>query len=96
MLIFLKKIFKTESTYQLVIVFIVFGISGSLSVYISKPILELLNYKQFITNDILELILRIIIIFPIYQIILLAVALIFGELKYFMKFGKRFWKKFKK
>ena len=96
MLILLKKIFKTDSTYQLLMVFLVFGISGSLSVYVSKPLLEFLNYEEFISNSIIQIILRIIIIFPIYQIILLAVALIFGEFEYFWKFGKKFWKKFKK
>ena len=77
-------------------VFLVFGISGSLSVYVSKPLLEFLNYKEFISNSIIQIILRILIIFPIYQIILLAVASIFGEFEYFWKFGKKFWKKFKK
>ncbi|MEC6997314.1 MAG: DUF6787 family protein [Pseudomonadota bacterium] len=96
MLLLLKKIFKTDSTYQLCIVFLVFGISGSLSVYVSKPLLELLNYEEFISNSIIQIILRILIIFPIYQIILLAVASIFGEFNYFWKFGKKFWKKFKK
>lgn len=96
MLLLLKKIFKTDSTYQLFIVFLVFGISGSLSVYVSKPLLELLNYEEFISNNVIQIILRILIIFPIYQIILLAVASIFGEFNYFWKFGKKFWKKFKK
>lgn len=96
MLLLLKKIFKTDSTYQLFIVFLVFGISGSLSVYVSKPLLELLNYEEFISNSVIQIILRILIIFPIYQIILLAVASIFGEFNYFWKFGKKFWKKFKK
>ncbi len=96
MLLFLKKIFKTDSTYQLVVVFIVFGISGSLSVYLSKPVLELLNYQELISNSFLQVLIRLIIIFPIYQVILLAVALVFGEFKYFWNFGKKFWKKFKR
>ena len=73
-------------------VFLVFGISGSLSVYISGPLLDYLNYKKYITNNILQIILRLLIIFPIYQIILLAVASILGEFKYFWNFEKKFWK----
>ena len=96
MLLFLQKIFKTDSKYQLVIVFLVFAISGSLSVFVSEPFLNFLNYKKFISSNILQIILRILIIFPIYQIILLAVATIFGEFKYFWNFEKRFWNKFKK
>tara|TARA_Y100001970_G_C14159009_1_gene817380 strand:- start:212 stop:502 length:291 start_codon:yes stop_codon:yes gene_type:complete len=92
----LKKIFKTDSTYQLVVVFLVFAVSGSLSVYVSEPLLNFLKYKEFISNKVLQIILRIIVIFPIYQIILLAVAAVFGEFKYFWNFVKRFWQKFKK
>ena len=96
MLLFFQKIFKTNSTYQLVVVFLVFAISGSLSVFVSEPVLNLLNYKEFISSNIFQIIIRVLIIFPIYQIILLAVATVFGEFKYFWNFEKRFWKKFKK
>ena len=92
----MQKIFKTNSTYQLIVVFLVFAISGSLSVYISEPVLNFLNYKEYIPNKILQIFLRLLIIFPIYQIILLVVAALFGEFQYFWNFGKRFWKKFKK
>ena len=96
MFVFLKKIFKTNSVYQLIIVFLVFAISGSLSVYVSEPVLNLLNYKEYVSNKIIQIFLRLLIIFPIYQIILLVVAALFGEFQYFWSFGKRFWKKFKK
>ena len=96
MLIFLQKIFKTNSFYQLIIVFLVFAISGSLSVYVSEPVLNLLNYKEYVSNKIIQIFLRLLIIFPIYQIILLAVGAIFGEFQYFWNFEKRFWKRFKK
>ena len=96
MLIFLQKIFKTNSVYQLIIVFLVFAISGSLSVYVSEPVLNLLNYKEYVSNKIIQIFLRLLIIFPIYQIILLGVGAIFGEFKYFWDFEKRFWKRFKK
>ena len=46
-----------------------------------------------ITNDTLKLILRIIIIFPIYQLILIIIGTIFGEFRYFWSFQKRFLKK---
>ncbi len=89
----IKKIFKVQSTYQLTIVFIVFGISGSLSVAISGPILEHLDLKNYIAYDFLYFIIRILIIFPIYQIILIIIGTIFGQFKYFWQFEKKFWKK---
>ena len=92
----LNKVFKTKSKYQLFIVFLVFGLSGSLSVLVSKPIIALLKIDQYIDSYILELILRILIIFPIYQIILLFVGTIFGQFNYFWKFQKKFFQKFSK
>lgn len=92
----LNKVFKTKSKYQLFIVFLVFGLSGSLSVLVSKPIIALLKIDQYIDSYIVELILRILIIFPIYQIILLFVGTIFGQFNYFWKFQKKFFQKFSK
>ena len=96
MLLFLQKIVKTNSVYQLIVVFLVFAISGSLSVYVSEPVLNLLNYKEYVSNKIIQIFLRLLIIFPIYQIILLGVGAIFGEFQYFWDFEKKFWKRFKK
>ena len=78
------------------IVFLVFSISGSLSVFISEPFLKILKYEQYITNEFIKVVLRILIIFPLYQFILIIVGSLFGEFNYFWNFQKRFIKKFKK
>ena len=78
------------------IVFLVFSISGSLSVFISEPFLSLLKYEQYISNEFIRIIIRILIIFPIYQFILIIIGSLFGEFNYFWNFQKRFIKKFKK
>ena len=89
----IKRIFKVKSTYQLIIVFIVFSISGSLSVIVSGPIIEFMNIRSLISYDFLFLIIRILILFPIYQIILIFIGTLFGQFKYFWKFEKKFWNK---
>ena len=97
--IFLKKlhnVFKTNSLSQLIVVFIVFGISGSVSVLISTPILNYLNYDEYIKSSFIKFILNILIIFPIYQIILLFVGTLFGQFNYFWTFQKKFFYKFVK
>ena len=84
----LKKRWGLKSNTQVLIIFIVFGITGSGSLYISNPIMDYLS----ISND--NIILRIIIVTIIYQFILLIVAFIFGQFKWFWNF---FYKKlFKK
>ncbi len=84
----LKKRWNLSSNTQVVIIFIVFGITGSGSLYVSQPVMECLS----ISND--NIIFRIIIVTIIYQFILLIVAFIFGQFKWFWNF---FYKKlFKK
>ena len=76
------------------IVFIVFGISGTVSVVVSNPILNYLNYDEYIKSSFVKFILNILIIFPIYQIILIFVGTLFGQFNYFWDFQKKFFSKF--
>ena len=88
----LVKIFKVKNFFQLFIVFLVFGITGSLSVVLGEHVL------YFFLQDRLEenffyWFLRIILIFPLYQILLIVVGTIFGEFNYFWKFTKKILKR---
>ena len=91
---FLQSRFEAKSFKHLLIIFLVFSISGSLTVYLSYPILDIIKFFFQFENSILQIILRIIIIFPLYQLILLLVGIVFGEFRYFLKFEKRVFKKF--
>ena len=84
----LLKIFKVENLYQLTIIFIVFGITGSLSVVLGKYVLVKIIGEDFVNNDFYWL-LRLILIFPIYQILLIVVGTLFGQFKYFWEIEKR-------
>ena len=54
-----------------------------------------LDLKNILNNYPLYIFLRILIIIPIYQLILIVVASIFGEFQYFWKFEKQFLKRIK-
>ena len=92
----LKKFFKATSNWHLFIIFLVFGISGSLSVIVSEPIIKLFKIKELIDDSTLYLTMRILIIFPVYQIVLLLVGTLFGQYKYFLDFEKKMLIRFKK
>ena len=77
----LKKVFNVVSTYQLIIVFIVFGITGSLSLYVSGYVLDYLNLKNVI--------LSILMLLIVYQILLIIIGTLFGEFDYFWKMEKK-------
>ena len=82
------KIFRVKNLQQLTIVFIVFGITGSMSVVLAKPIL-LFFFSETIQNNNFYWLFRIIIIFPIYQVLLIIVGTIFGEFKYFWEMERK-------
>ncbi len=84
----LLKIFKVENISQLTIVFIVFGITGSLSVIVGKFILILIFGEDFLKNDFYWF-LRLILIFPVYQVLLIIIGTLFGQFKYFWELEKR-------
>ena len=85
----LKNKWGIKSNLQLIIIFLVFGITGSLSVLISGPILDFINLDEAITLDWIYWFVRIVIIFPIYQTLLLIVGALFGEFKFFKNFIKK-------
>tara|TARA_B100000965_G_C19465458_1_gene701664 strand:- start:397 stop:699 length:303 start_codon:yes stop_codon:yes gene_type:complete len=85
----LKKFFKVSSIIQLTIIFLVFAITGSLSLYLSDFVLLFFNISQENFNSIIYWLTRILLIFPIYQILLIVVGTIFGEFKYFWNFEKK-------
>ena len=84
----LLKIFKVKDFNQLIIIFIVFGITGSLSVVLGKYVLINIFGENFLNNDYYWL-LRLILIFPIYQVLLIIVGALFGQFRYFWEIEKK-------
>ena len=91
----LIKKFKAKSKVHLFIIFLVFGLSGSFSLWISTPIISALDLKNILNNYPLYMFCRVLIIIPIYQLILIVIATLFGEFEYFWKFEKKFLKRIK-
>ena len=92
----IRKLFKVDSNYQLFIVNIVFAITGSLALYFAGILLDLININNENTNTFIYWTLRIILILPVYQILLLLVGTIFGEFKYFWAMEKKIINRFRK
>jgi len=94
----LKKlilVFEAKSLIHLIKIFLIFGLAGSLSLYLSELIYNYINLKDFVNIYIFKLFIKIIFLIIIYQITLLSIAIIFGEFKYFFKFFKKFFNRFK-
>ena len=85
--------FHAKSLKHLLIIFIIFALSGSCSLVISFPILSILDLKELISFYPLYLLVRIILLIPIYQLVLIIIATIFGEFDYFWVFEKKLLKR---
>ena len=71
----LINFFGANSKLHLLKIFIIFGLAGSLSVILSEPLLQLVSIENYITNKFLYWLIRLILIFPLYQFVLIGVAL---------------------
>ena len=93
MIKYLKDKWNLKSNFQLVIILIVFAITGSSSLYISKPLMEFLSISSENMDIYLYWILRFIIVTVVYQFVLLLVAFVFGQFNWFWNFEKKILKK---
>ena len=82
----LKEKWGISTPFQMVIVFIVFGVTGSVAAKISGPIISLLPIEDL--PGIIYWPLRLLIIFPVYQVLLILFGFIFGVLVSIFTFKK--------
>ena len=87
--------FNAKSKLHLFVIFLIFALSGSLALWVSSPILLALDLENKLNNYPLYIFFRVLIIIPIYQLILILIATLFGEFEYFWKFEKKFLKRIK-
>lgn len=89
--LFKRLAIKWEVNYQweLIAIFLVFAVTGSTATKISGPIIDLLALKDLISNSFLFWTLRILIIFPIYQVLLVIFGWLFGQFQFFWAFEKK-------
>jgi hypothetical protein len=85
----LKEKWGITSNYQIIIILLVFSITGSVAVWIAKPVLNLVGLDKEVVSPWLFWPIRILIIFPIYQILIVIIGTLFGQFKFFWGFEKK-------
>ena len=85
----LKERWGISSNWQIIVIMFVFAVTGSTATYIGKPILKFLN----ITSDTFNLFgywaIRILLLFIMYQFLLVLTGWLFGQFQFFWKFEKK-------
>ena len=90
----LKEKWDIKSNFQIIVILIVFALTGSASVKFSVPVLDFLNinittFEDFLLGKVFYYLLRIIIVFPIYQVLLILFGTLFFQFKFFWGFEKK-------
>lgn len=84
----LKERWELKSNGQVFMVFLVFAITGSSAAKLAAPVTEFFEIKKEMGWYIYWPF-RILIIFPVYQVLLVFFGWVFGEFKFFWNFEKR-------
>ncbi|MFD2823625.1 DUF6787 family protein [Lacinutrix iliipiscaria] len=85
----LKQRWGINSNWQVAVILIVFSITGTTASFIGKPILALLNITPETFNSFIYWTLRIIILFVMYQFLLVFFGWLFGQFDFFWNFVKK-------
>ena len=85
----LKKRWGIDNNWQVVVILIVFAVTGSTASYIGKPILNFLNITTESFGVYSYWILRIVLLFIMYQFLLVFFGWLFGQHKFFWNFEKK-------
>ncbi|KKL93025.1 hypothetical protein LCGC14_1878840, partial [marine sediment metagenome] len=79
----LKKRWGIDSNFQIVIICIVFAVTGSAAAKLAAPLTEFIGLARESTSPWLFWPVRIALIFPIYQVLLVFFGWLFGQFAFF-------------
>jgi len=85
----LKKRWGIDSNFQIIVIFIVFAVTGSTAAKLAAPITEFIGLERETTTTWVYWTVRILLIFPIYQVLLVAFGWLFGQFRFFWNFEKK-------
>tara|TARA_Y100000590_G_scaffold169037_1_gene193321 strand:+ start:7608 stop:7979 length:372 start_codon:yes stop_codon:yes gene_type:complete len=88
-----RDFFKVESNVQLLVVNLVFAVTGTIAVYLAGYIVDGFGMDTKRLGSTVYWTLRTVMLIPIYQVLLIIVGTIFGEFSYFWAMEKKMLKK---
>jgi len=84
-----KERWSIKSNWQLTVIIVVFAVTGSSAAYLSKPILALFGIAKGSVSPWVYYPLYILLIFPVYQVLLVSYGFLFGQFTFFWAFEKK-------
>ncbi len=84
-----KERWNIKSNWQVFVILVVFAVTGSSAALLSKPVLAFFGISKGEVSNWIYYPLYIILIFPIYQVLLVSFGFIFGQFTFFWAFEKK-------
>lgn len=84
----LKQRWKVKSNLQLFMIFFIFSISGSVTLFVKTFIFSWISYSPEWPVYI-KIIMYLFTVVPVYQLTLLLIGTIFGQFDFFWRFEKK-------
>lgn len=85
----LKERWSIESNFQLLIILLVFALTGSASAKLAAPATDLLGIHRDEVSGWVYWPVRLLLIFPVYQVLLVGFGWLFGQFNFFWSFEKK-------
>lgn len=85
----LKERWGITSNFQMLIILVVFAITGSTSAYITRPVLAMIGITKDSLNPFIYWPLSLLLILPVYKILLVIIGTLFGQHQFFWNFVKK-------
>ena len=85
----LERLFKARSKRHLLVIFLIFSVSGSASLFVSNFVIDWLNIEGLNNLQVMNWALKLMVMIFCYQFILLIVSFCFGEFKHFSRYTQR-------
>jgi hypothetical protein len=87
----LRERWQLKSLFQVVIVLVVFACTGFTVLFLKRPILGLISPEAM--ESVWFSVIYLILIFPIYNLILLFYGFLFGQFRFFWEFERKFFRR---
>ncbi|MDT0676842.1 DUF6787 family protein [Autumnicola musiva] len=85
----LKTRWGINSNWQILVILLVFAVTGSTSMKLAGPLVEFIGLYPESSHWFVYWTLRILLIFPIYQVLLISFGWLFGQFRFFWAFEKK-------
>ncbi|WP_112111913.1 DUF6787 family protein [Flavobacterium aciduliphilum] len=91
----IKHRWNVKSNFQVFVIILVFACTGSATAWLTKPILAYFGISKITLNLVEYYGLYLLVLFPIYQILLLSIGFVMGQFSFFWAFEKKLLKTLK-